>query len=93
MPLIVSMLKITGFRSSVISLGRDAEHGDPAAVGHVRDHVAERVRVAGHLEADVEALLHAELALDVGEVALARVDRERRAHLRARARAGRGSRR
>jgi hypothetical protein len=31
-------------------------------VGHVRERVAERAGVAGHLEHDVEALDHAELA-------------------------------
>ena len=32
-------------------LGRDAEHGDLAAVAHVGEHVAEGGRVAGHFEA------------------------------------------
>ncbi len=40
----------------------------------------ERLGASGHLEADVEALRHPELALHVGEVALARVDRERCPH-------------
>ena len=42
-------------------LGRDAEDRDPAAVGHRRDRVAQRRRVARHLHRDVEALDHAEL--------------------------------
>src|SRR5581483_6297856 len=60
--------------------GGDPEQRDPAAVGHVREHAPERVGVAGHLESDVEALRHPELALDVVQLALAHVDRERRAH-------------
>ena len=63
-------------------LGRDAEDRDAAAVGHVVESAAERRRVAGHLEGDVEALDHAQLALDIGEVALARIDGDRRAHPR-----------
>ena len=45
-----------------------------------RDRVAQRAGVARHLHGDVEALDHAELALDVAEGALARVDGEGRAH-------------
>jgi hypothetical protein len=60
--------------------GRDAEDRDPAAVRHVRDTGAQRLCAAGHLEHHVEALGHAELALDVAEVSLAGIDRERRAH-------------
>ena len=40
----------------------------------------DRRRVAGHLERDVEALDHPQLALDVAEVALARVHGDGRAH-------------
>jgi hypothetical protein len=39
--------------------GCDAEDRDPAAVVHHLDHVAEGLRGARHLEADVEALAHA----------------------------------
>ena len=39
------------------------------------------VRVAGHFQADVEAFLHAELLLHVGELSAADVDGQRRAHL------------
>ena len=74
------MLKMTVLQSSGDLLRRHAEHRDPAAVGHVGDHRVQRIRAARHLEADVEALDHAELALDVGQVALARVDRQRGAH-------------
>jgi hypothetical protein len=48
-------------------LGGDAEHRDPGAVAHVGEHVAEAGGVAGHLEAHVEPLRHAELLLHVGE--------------------------
>ena len=61
---------MTVFQSIAISLGRNAEHGDFAAVAHVGEHVAEGRRVAGHFQADVEALLHAELLLHVGEACL-----------------------
>ena len=61
----------------------DAEHGDLAAVAHVGQHVAKGLRVAGHFQADVEALLHAQLLLHVGERLLADVDGQRHAHLRA----------
>ena len=53
---------MTVFQSIAISSRRDAEHGDLAAVGHVGEHVAEGRGVAGHLQADVEAFLHAQLA-------------------------------
>ena len=41
--------------------GRDAEHGNAAAVMHGAQHFAQRRRIARHLEADVEAFLHAEI--------------------------------
>ncbi len=52
-----------------------------AAVGHVRDRIAQRGRVAGHLEGDIEALDHPEVGLDVGQRPLARVDDDRCTHL------------
>src|ERR1700674_4866206 len=60
---------------------REAQHGDSSAVRHVRDHVAQRTRLAGHLEADVESLLHAELLLDLGKGGGADVHRTRHADL------------
>ena len=73
------MLKITGSRSSYRG-GGYPEDRDAAAVGHLPDARPQRVGVARHLEHDVESLGHPELALGVAEVALARVDGERRAH-------------
>ena len=61
--------------------GGDAEHGDLAAVAHVGEHVAEGVGVAGHLQADVEAFLHAQLFLGARDRAFADVDGQGRAHL------------
>ena len=46
-------------------LRRDAEHGDLRAVAHVGEHVAEAGGIARHLQADVEALRHAEFLLHV----------------------------
>ena len=54
---------------------RQAEHGDAAAVGHVVDHVSHRARLARHLKSDVEAFLHAELVLHLGQLGLAYVRR------------------
>ena len=72
---------MTGFKSIAISLGGNPEHARSGRRAPCSASiVAQRVGVARHLEADVEALGHAELALHVGEVALARVDGERRAH-------------
>ena len=71
---------MTVLQSSGELLRRQAEHRDPAAVGHAGHHRVQRIRAARHLEADVEPLGHPQLALDVGQVALARVDRQRRAH-------------
>src|SRR5712692_5247379 len=61
-------------------LARDAEQGDAAAVVHELEHRAERLGGARHLEADVEALEHAELRHDLIERRGAVIDRERRAH-------------
>ena len=60
--------------------GRDAEHGDAAAMVHHAQHVAERRGVARHLEADVEAFLHAELAHRVVDAVGLHVERAGRAH-------------
>ena len=61
------MLKITRFQSIAISSDGIPSMRDAAAVRHVGEHVVQRGRVAGHLEPDVEALRHAELALRVGD--------------------------
>jgi hypothetical protein len=79
MPWMVSMLKMTLFQSMAICSLGNAEHGDLAAVAHVVDHVAEGGGVAAHLQADIEAFLHAELLLHVGDARL-HVHRHRRAH-------------
>src|ERR1700739_2414754 len=47
--------------------GRDAECGDLATVAHVGDHVAQSLRVAGHLQAHVESFGHLELLLHFTE--------------------------
>ena len=47
--------------------GGDAEHGDLCSVAHVGEHLAEGVGVAGHLETDVETLVHVKLLLDFFE--------------------------
>ena len=73
------MLKITRFQSIAISSAGDPEHRDAPAVRHVGEHVVERGRAARHLEPDVEALGHAELALRVRDRALADVERVRHA--------------
>ena len=39
--------------------GRNAEHGDAAAVIHGSQQLAQRRGVAGHFETDIEALFHA----------------------------------
>ena len=44
-----------------------AEHGDLAPVSHAAQHLPQRGRLAGHLEADVEALAHAKLGHDIAE--------------------------
>ena len=53
-----------------------AEQPDAAAVGHGGDHAAQGVLVAGHLEADIEALLHAEGGHRLGHAGAAHVDGE-----------------
>ena len=80
MPRIVSSLNTISLTSSVISavgMPRIAIEPPWAMLS-----IAARMRRlgTGHLEGHVEPLDHAQLALDVGEVALARVDRDRRAH-------------
>ena len=49
-------------------------------MGHHGERIAQRPRIAGHLEHDVVALHHAELAHHVAQIALPRVDGDRRAH-------------
>lgn len=49
-------------------------------MGHVVDHGVEGDGVAGHFQADVEAFLHADLALDVGEFFFGNINGARRAH-------------
>ena len=49
-------------------LRRYAEDGDSTAMSHLGDHVAQRCRTAGHLEADIEPLPHVEFALCVNHV-------------------------
>ena len=83
MPLIVSMLKTTVFQSMAISLGRDAQHGDLAAVAMLSIMSRKAGGVAGHFQPDVESLLHAELLLGLGERSVRDIDGERRAHLAA----------
>src|ERR1700683_1607243 len=61
-------------------LGGDAEDGDAAAVAHVVDHFSEAGGVAGHFESDVEAFLHAELFLKLGDGGLARIDGDGGSH-------------
>lgn len=55
-------------------LGGNAEEGDLAAVEHIREHILERLRNAGHFHADVEAFLHPEIFLDVFDRGLADID-------------------
>ena len=67
MPLMVSMLKITVVQSMAYSALGSAQHRDAPAMRHVGEHIAQRGGVARHLQADVEAFLHPQLALDIGE--------------------------
>src|SRR6202140_3897938 len=60
---------------------RKPEHGDTSAVRHVRDHVAQRARLAGHLEPGVESFFHAELFLHLGKGGGANVHGTRHADL------------
>ena len=80
MPLMVSMLKTTVFHSMAIWLGGNAQHGDFSPVRHVGDHVAEGGGVAGHFQADVKSLLHAQFLLGVAQVAFAHVQGQGRPH-------------
>ena len=34
-------------------------------MGHIREHIAKRRRIAGHLHPNVEALFHSQLFLDI----------------------------
>ena len=58
--------------------GRDAEHGDVAAVMHGAQHLAKRGGVARHLEPHVETFLHAELAHRIVERFVRHIDGLRR---------------
>src|SRR5919108_51502 len=49
---------------------RDPEQCDATPVAHLIEHLADRGYAAGHLEPDVETLLHPELVLDIGQVLL-----------------------
>ena len=69
-------MSTTRGRSSDTGPGRQAEQRDAATVGHVGDHVAERLGMAGHLEPDVEALAHAQLFLYLRQRRRTGVDRE-----------------
>ena len=69
---------MTSFQSIAASSAQDAEQGDLAAVVHGADHVAQRLGVARHFEADVEALVHVDLghhlrAASAGRARTARV--------------------
>ena len=55
--------------------------GNLAAVAHAGDHVAQRLRVAGHLKAHIESFRHPKLFLHFGERSLGRIDGQSRAHL------------
>ena len=74
------MSKITGFRSSATSSAGIPSSAIRPPWAMFAIMLAQRLGVARHLEADVEALRHAELALHVGEVALRGVDGDGRAH-------------
>ena len=59
------------------------------AVGHARNHLAQRDHLAGHLEADVEAFFHAQLGHGFLKVARPDVDGKRCPHVRGDGQAGR----
>ncbi len=61
-------------------VGEDPEHGDPAAMGHRVEHLAERRGVAAHLQAHVEPLGHALLDHHLAEVVVRDVHHAGRAH-------------
>src|SRR5580700_6845324 len=62
-------------------LRRYAEDGDRAAMVHGAQHLAKRRGVAGHLQSDVEPLLHAEILHRLVERLALHVDGTRGAHL------------
>ena len=64
------------------------EHRHAPAVVEVGEHVRDGLRAAAHLQADVEALPHAELALGVGDAGARDVDRQVGAGLRGPGRGG-----
>ena len=51
-----------------------SQEGNLSAVGHVGDEVVEGVLIAGHFEANIEALGHAEFSLDIGNLFVADID-------------------
>ena len=59
----------------------DAEDGDLAAIVHRVDHVAEGGRRARHLQPNVEAFGHADVAHNVAQLFLRRVDHVMDRHL------------
>src|SRR5690242_10426659 len=62
-------------------LGGNAQHGDASAVGHGGDHFAEGRRVARHLQANVEALAHAQCFHSAGDRVVFHVERQVHFHL------------
>ena len=54
--------------------GRNAEEGDVAAVRHVDEHVAKRLRIPRHFHANVKAFFHAEVFLVVRDRRFGHVD-------------------
>ena len=48
-------------------VGRNAQECDVSAVRHIGEHIAERRRIARHLHSDIEAFLHSELFLIIGD--------------------------
>src|SRR4051794_4372034 len=58
-------------------LRRNAEKGYATAMVHIGDHLGECRGNARHFEPDVEALLHAELLLNVFKILFLYVDRDR----------------
>ena len=62
-------------------VGQDAKQRQLAAVVHRLDHVAQRARIARHLQPDVEALVHVDFRHHVAQGLLVGAHRPRRAHL------------
>ena len=60
--------------------GGNAKHRDSSPVTQVVNHVAERGRIAGHLQAHVKTLHHAKLFLHLAQFPIANVQRDCRAH-------------